>query len=276
MQLLLDELTGLVQRVNPSALIITANYDPAIRLVALAARQAGVPVALYPHGLSSPNFWLERNDGLASHFLCWTEEERLGYIAAGVRDMRVRVVGPLRSPRSWNADRRPVDFDLLWLGHRFRAQQYIPTLDRIRHEAEDAGFRLAYRPHPLEDPTDVGSLLPGALLNPRVGIGEHLESAKVVVGGVTTGLIEAAMLGRRTIFIEDLDAIEAPEVRSHLRRVSTIATLSNDFSIEQVRLVMSAAITSESFLSPEQEIPKLINSGWFRRGDGAVTSESYR
>jgi len=267
----LERLSAFITAANPAALVVTANYDPAIRLLALAARRSGIPVALYGHGLSSTHFYLSRNDGLCTHFLCWTEEEMLGYMGAGISGDNVRIVGPLRSLGDNSAEGAP-EYDLLFLGARYRNSTYLATIQRVFQDATTAGISLGYRPHPMEDPSDVLETVPQiTILDCRNAIEVHLKGAGVVAGGTTTGLIEARMLGRPTIFIDDLDGVQTSEGRSHLRANSNIVTSSAALDVAQV-ISLVGARTHYPYPSPSEEIPKLVRTHWFGQSVNSVSA----
>lgn len=257
----LNKYVRLFEHLNPAALIVTANYDPGIRLLALAARNAQIPVALYGHGLSSPHYWLSLDDDLSTHFLCWTNEEAVEYTRLGISADRVFTVGPLRVV-SVPVTKPTATREILWLGSRLRSEAYVDCLRQAARIASFRGSRLIYRPHPLEDISDVSDVVaPDWVVDPRIPLEVQVRSASVVLSGASTALVEAGMAGAATLYISDL--VEAsPAIANHLNLAANWTTTCNELS-EHALLSAESRTASYHYLDPGTEIPRLIHARSF-------------
>jgi hypothetical protein len=254
---------------SPAALVMTANYDPAMRLVGLAARRAGISVALYGHGISSPKYYLSMDGGISSHFLCWHEEERREYTALGVPEERSSVVGPLRSASDRRSGTTDLAFDILWLGNRVRGPHYTECLSRLIRICSGADLRFAYRPHPLEDYSDVMQHVTAhSILSPSEPIARHLSRARVVVGGGTTGLIEAKMQGCSIVFLRDQFPVVSESISDHLSEIADVVTSCDSLNLADLDMVENRSGV-QPYKSPSEEIPLLVKSGWFSTQSGS-------
>lgn len=258
----LERFSDLFEHTRPQVLVMTANYDPAIRLLALAARQANVPTALYGHGISSPDFWLSLDDGLSTRFLCWTDQEASEYVRLGVPETSVHTVGPLRDLHR-ASDVPSARYDLLWLGSRDRSELYLQTLQNVIHLAHSQGASFAYRHHPLEETEDILPLVhSSSLLDPAVELSEHIRDSRTIVAGQSTSLLEAIMMGARTVFIDDLVPSASPAIFNHLANAADVSVGSADIGRGDL---FDDRRRPERYVyrDPRQEIPRLISEGWF-------------
>lgn len=251
-----------LRKSHTAVVVLTANYDPGMRLVAHAARRAGIAVALYGHGISSPKYYLGMDEGISSHYLCWYEEEAAEYVALGTDPERVAVSGPLRA-RQDTAQRPSAIRDVLLLGSRSQGPGYMEFLERTFREFEENGLRLAYRPHPLEDLVNVRATIPAALiLDAREDLSIQVSQSTWVVGGSTTALIEAKLDGACTCFVRNLYAVSSPSIDAHLSRTASRVESCQTFDAAGWKVPCDDA--ESSYKHPPVEIPRLMNSGWFR------------
>lgn len=247
---------------NVAVVVLSANYDPGMRLVAHAARRAGIGVALYGHGISSPNYYLGMDEGVSSHYLCWYEEEAAEYVALGIDPSRVAVVGPLRG-RHPTGQRVGAIRDILLLGSSSQGPGYWAFLERMFREFEVSGLRVAYRPHPLEDLTSAPATIPAAaILDTREDLSIQVSQSRWVVGGSTTALIEAKLEGACTCFVRDLYAVSSPSIDAHLRRTANRVESCQTFGASDWKVPCDDSV--ENYRHPAVEMSRLISSGWFQ------------
>ena len=251
-----------LRQARPAVVVMTANYDPAMRLVALAAQRAHVAVALYGHGISTPSYYLDLDDGISSHFLCWYEEEGDEYVALGVDPSKVAVVGPLRSGGNSDVNQGQRDIDLLVLGTRAQGPDYASVLSQTVRRSSELGLRMAYRPHPLEDIRPILATVPGAhVLNLDEALGAHVARARWVVGGGSTALIEAKLEGAIVCYLHDLSSVSSPSIEAHLRRIADVVASCATFDV--VDLDRDVVCKKIPYRSPAYQISLLLNDGWF-------------
>jgi len=193
-------------RVRPKAVILWNDGHPFERVVVLAARMGGIPSLAIQHGMFQrvwlANYW----DGFADYVVVWGKYFKELYVAKGVDERRVFVLGypfPLPRKPSGKANSKSRKLNMCFLGQDF--ENYSPALVSGKREVISAvvnacrkfGLRLAYRPHPNEDVLSLGDILHNIdIISPKIPLWQILEDADLFFSISSTALVEASLYGK--------------------------------------------------------------------------------
>jgi hypothetical protein len=206
----------LLRRVRPRVLLVgAACYGPASALVA-AARRLGIVTAEYQHGavsaghdgynfapsvLADPAY----HETLPEYFLgygqWWNEQ-----INAPVK--KIVIGNPHRTERIAAMEglrmggTAPNASDLLILSDGIEFDLYLDLARSVQRAARRKGLRVRLRPHPLE--RSVVAAMPAAALqgieiDTDADLYRSLQTARIVVSEVSTGLFEAVGVAARVL-----------------------------------------------------------------------------
>ncbi len=205
-------INGLLTRIRPRLVIAQESCYGHMAVLNATARERGVAVAEFQHGLVTPGhdaYNVAPTLAQSAAYRLTQPEAFLGYgqwwndqFNAPV-DAKVVIGNPHRSEvlRSWRP--KSVRSNVVVLGDGFETDAYLSFCRRLNRIVPDP-LRVLFRPHPVE--------------RARVGRGGHddveidqvpdlyesLASAEVVVGEASTALFEAIGLVPR-IFVWDTD-----------------------------------------------------------------------
>lgn len=204
---------ALLRRIRPRLLMILCGcYGPLSALI-MAARRMGILTAEYQHGSISAghdgyNFAPAIRDSseyrqtLPDYFLSygkWWHDQ----INAPVG--KVAIGNPHRSAMLAETRRAEARKDVLILSDGIEFDSYLELSRQIQPWVTKKGLRLVLRPHPSERPavaSAYGDRVEGISLDSGADLYASLQSAKVVVSEVSTGLFDAIGLVDK-IFVWD-------------------------------------------------------------------------
>lgn len=208
----------LLDAVRPRILMLSEGCYGHTAVTVATARQRGVIVAEYQHGLvsrghdaynvapmltASAAYRMTMPDTFLAYGPWWTDR-----FNAPVGD-RVVIGSPHRSEvlRTWQPD--PHRDAVLVLGDGVDTEASLAWSRRIGRELA-APLRIVYRPHPLERARIARSDVGGVEIDQSVSVYDSFRSAVAVLGEASTALFEAVGL------VPNIFAIDTAKSRFHL------------------------------------------------------------
>ena len=201
-------LTRWLGKVRPRLLIVEQACYPLMAAYNAAARDAGVTVAEFQHGIvtrGTEAYNVAPTLAASDAYRRTQPHAFLGYGAWGNQQFnapveRVVIGNPHRelllrgvSPHD---DRR----DVVVLGEGFETELYFDLCARLARQLPE-GLRLVFRPHPIQR-RQVFAMKPpdGVVIDREIDIYQTLPRADAVIGEVSTALFDSIGLARR-IFV---------------------------------------------------------------------------
>lgn len=189
---------------NRICLILLGNDKLFIeRAIKTAGETLHVPVVIIQHGIYNiDSFKKLKTADSANTFWVWSDYVKDLYNKYIRRiDVNVRVIGyPLEHPSLKKCD----DKNVLFLGNQYfkfnqeEGEGYLQIAKTVKEICKKNGWRFKYRPHPSEI---IDDRYKGFTVSKGIPLLQDIEQSKIVVGDVSSSMIEAAMYGRPVVQI---------------------------------------------------------------------------
>ncbi len=195
----------------PELVVVPYDGNPPERMLLYEARRRGIPSALVQHGL--PTHCRPRLvDTQADHLFIGGTVAVGAYLSLGVARERIHVTGfPLLDRYSGALRRRPVVPQVVVVGYCAPVRENIlPVVELVRRHER---VRIVVKTHPGEPGALYREILGQRLdarcvLEERRLLAEVLRESSLVIGGLSTSMIEAMAMGLPVVLV-NLQASDA-------------------------------------------------------------------
>ena len=201
----IDEVEKYIKE-NNIRLVVLGNDKLFIeKLLQYAAKQAGIETVIIQHGIYNiDSFKVLDTSNTADHFLTWSKyvkETYQSYFENLNND--VRVIGYPLEIRKLKQPEKPC---VLFLGNQYsnfnkdEGDGYLSIAKIVHSICEEKGINFIYRRHPSEiineDYNDIK-----AFISANKNLMDDLQRATIIVGDVSSVMLEAALVDRHVIQI---------------------------------------------------------------------------
>ena len=191
-------LESIVKKINPKIIILSHDFTAETRLIALVARELGVPTVEIQHGAYSGKDRVVSGNYVDYVFVWGKFFQNLYLNSESRQDRQIRILGyplPIRQDETTQYSKRVVylgqPLELYGDSYLERKKEIIGEINGI---CKDLGFELIYRKHLIEDLDWLKLNLSGVKFTPK---GETLEDTirnnDIFISFNSTALIESAL-----------------------------------------------------------------------------------
>lgn len=191
------DLETVLKKINPKIIILNHDFTTDTKLMALVAKELGIPLVEIQHGIYSDKKMVPGK--YVDYVFVWGTYFKNLYLKSKLkRDSEIRVLGypySIQQEKNIQYNKRVVYLgqNLELYGESFFNTKKN-TLIKLKSLCSDLGLELIYRPHPSEDLNFLKLNLPGIKFTPN---GEKLEDTlinnDIFIAFNSTALTEAAL-----------------------------------------------------------------------------------
>jgi len=192
-----SDLENVLKKIDPKIIILNHDFTSDTKLVALVARELGIPTVEIQHGIYSDKKIVPGK--YADYVFVWGDYFKNLYLKSKMKQNReIKVLGYPYSIKEEN--NLEYTKKIVYLGQNLELygnsffDTKKETLKQLNRFCIQLGFELVYRPHPSEDLNFLKMNLPGVKFSPE---GEKLEDAikhyDIFIAFNSTALAEAVL-----------------------------------------------------------------------------------
>jgi hypothetical protein len=201
------DLETVLKKINPKIIILNHDFTTDTKLMALVAKELGIPIVEIQHGIYSDKKMVPGK--YVDYVFVWGTYFKNLYLKSKLKqDSEIRVLG---YPYSLQQE-KPIQYNkrVVYLGQKLElyGESFFntkkDTLNNLNSLCRDLGLELIYRPHPSEDLNFLKLNLPGVKFTPN---GETLEDTlknnDIFLAFNSTALTEAALNSKISIQLKN-------------------------------------------------------------------------
>ena len=197
-----ESVQAYIRKNNIKAVVMGNDKRFIERLIVISAQQMGIPAVIIQHGIYSDEYSFGKllTANTADYFWSWSEYTRECYLKRFNKNPdRVKVIGyPFKMLEHTGSGK-----SVLFIGNQYKVnkgekEEHLKIADTVLKICKEQNIDFIYRPHPGE--TIDGSY--GDLsehISCHVDLIDDLSESKLVVGDISTALVEAGLCGLNVV-----------------------------------------------------------------------------